>query len=102
MSQALWQKHISDGIYTVNFIDGFAKSIQTKKTAVVNGVQARLRKWQTIFDGLYRLTKSYYPTMQNYDVTGDMVVGIMGRVLQSDTDRIGGTITRYDILRRDG
>ena len=89
-----------DGIYTINFIDGFNKNIQIKKTGIINGIKQWIVSGRQTFDELYRVNKSYYPTYQQYDINGDMNIGDIGRTLKSDTDNITPTITNYDVLDR--
>ncbi|UPK67937.1 SpvB/TcaC N-terminal domain-containing protein [Chitinophaga filiformis] len=91
----------NDGIYTVSFVDGFGKNIQTKKTGVVNGTSRWIVSGRQFYDDLYRVARTYYPSTQNYDVSADMTIGAAGTTLVTDTGRVPATVTNYDILDRE-
>lgn len=90
----------SEGIYTINFIDGLGRSIQIKKTGVVNGLKQWIVSGRKQYDELQRLQRSYYPITQTYDVSGDMMIGSVGRGFVSSIDVIPPTIQEYDVLDR--
>jgi RHS repeat-associated protein len=94
------EMHNDEGIYTINFVDGFNKNIQIKKTGVINGTKQWIVSGRQYYDELYRVKKSYYSTNQDYDVLGDMIIGNAGRTIKSDTDKIAATVSNYDIVDR--
>jgi RHS repeat-associated protein len=89
--------HEDHGIQTINFIDGFGRSIQVKKTAVVtnsDGTDDSKTNWivsgRQIYDAVGRVIKSYYPVRDSTD----------GSHFLARVNNINPTITQYDITDR--
>ena len=83
----------NEGIKTINFVDGFNRSIQVKKNAVASN--NNLANWvvsgRVNYDALGRPVESYYPTLDNT---------VDGLTFIFTTSSVLPTKNSYDILDR--